>query len=189
MKRDYHSLIAQSALIACTGYLLSGPAGFVAVHFIKPQPAWHSSAMFAANYHFVQDIPYYFGLLLIGGMMMLSAAHYLQVQEDHARSKIAELVSLMFTVVFATLIFFNYICQTTFVRHLALHYKPSDDAVIAAFSMSNPMSLSWAVEMWGYGFLGVATWLLAEYYRNRNALIRYLLIGNGIMSVAGVCLP
>ena len=53
--------------------------------------------------------------------------------------------------------------------------------------MANPMSLSWVFEMWGYAFLGVATWLAAPVF-NRSRLERataVLMIANGIMSIAG----
>ncbi len=72
------------------------------------------------------------------------------------------------------------------MHHLAVHYKPEYDAAIATFSMANPMSLCWAIEMWGYAVLGVATWLMAAYYREKNNGIRMLLIANGIASLASV---
>lgn len=188
MEVDYQKLISRSALIALAGYLLSGPVGFLTVHLLKPQPAWISPVIFANNYHFIQDLPYYFGLLLIGGTVMLFVAHYLQCADHSATERFSVLVSLVLTIVFATLILFNYICQTSFVRHLALHYDPANDPAMATFSMANPMSLSWSVEMWGYGLLGVATWLLADCYRNKNDVIRYLLTGNGVISLAGIVL-
>jgi hypothetical protein len=48
------------------------------------------------------------------------------------------------------------------------------------------MSLSWAVEMWGYGILGVATWLMAGYYKEKNKIVRLLLILNGVVSIAAI---
>jgi hypothetical protein len=52
--------------------------------------------------------------------------------------------------------------------------------------MANPSSFCWANEMWGYGFLGVATWLMSVYYVNRQRWIQYLLIANGVISIIGV---
>lgn len=40
--------------------------------------------------------------------------------------------------------------------------------------------------MWGYGILGVATWLMSDYYSGKNATIRWLLITNGVVSVLTV---
>jgi hypothetical protein len=37
--------------------------------------------------------------------------------------------------------------------------------------------------MWGYAFLGIATWLMAGYYRDKNNFILALLIANGIVSL------
>lgn len=114
---------------------------------------------------------------------MLVAGHYLKYGEDDEETKFHLLVSLGWTIVFFALISFNYICQTTFVHNLALHYKPEYDSAISTFSMSNPMSLCWANEMWGYAFLGIAAWLMAGYYRDKNNFIRWLLIANGIVSL------
>jgi hypothetical protein len=186
MKSGYDKLIATGAVIGLIGYITSGPLGLMFVKFTRPQPDWVSASVFAAHYHFIQDVPYYFGLLLISGMLMIAAGHYLNYNEENKQIKFHLLLSLLFAVVFAALIFFNYICQTTFIRHLALHYKQENDSIISTFSMANPMSLSWAIEMWGYGILGVATWLMAGYYRGKNNFIRWLLILNGIVSLLSV---
>lgn len=188
MKTSYSQLISLGALIALVGYLTSGPLGFLVVSAVKPQPEWTSPATFAANYHIIQDLPFYFGFLLIGGMLMLAAGHYLNFKDDDHEKKFHLLVGMGWTIAFFALISFNYISQTTFVRHLALNYKPEHDTAIATFSMANPLSFCWANEIWGYGFLGVATWLTAGYYSGRNNLIRSLLITNGVVSVATVAL-
>jgi F0F1-type ATP synthase assembly protein I len=52
--------------------------------------------------------------------------------------------------------------------------------------MTNPMSFCWANEIWGYGFLGVATWHMSGYYSGKNNTIRTLLIANGVVSIATV---
>jgi hypothetical protein len=186
MNSNYSKLISIGAIIALAGYITSGPLGFMLVKFTTPQPGWVSAQVFAANYNFVQDIPYYFGLLLIGGMLMVATGHYLNFTEENRQTKFRLLLALLWATVFAALIFFNYICQTTFIRHLALHYKPENDAIISTFSMANPMSLSWSIEMWGYGILGAATWLMAGYYKQNNNFIRWLLILNGIVSLLSV---
>lgn len=188
MQNDYHRLIALGTLVGLAGYVLSGPGGFLLVRITQPQPAWASPAVFVENYHVVQDMPYYFGLLLIGGMLMLAAGLFLNAAEEPAKVRFHLLLALMWTTFFAALIFFNYVCQTTFVRHLALNYRPEHDPLIATFSMANPMSLAWAVEMWGYGVLGVATWLMSGYFQHRNKAIYWLLIANGAVSVLTVVL-
>ena len=182
-KLDYNRLISLGALVGLIGYLLSGPVAFMIVRLIKPQPPWVSPAVFVENYGTIQDLPFYFGFLLIGGMLMLVGGHYLNFRDNDEEKKFHLLVALGWTIVFCTLISFNYICQTTFVHNLALNYKPEYDAAIAMFSMSNPLSFCWANEMWGYAFLGIATWLMAGYYRDKSNFIRWLLIANGIVSL------
>lgn len=183
---NYHRLISLGSLIALTGYITSGPMGFLLVQTVKPHPPWKSPDVFAKNYHFIQDVPFFFGFLLTGGMLMLAAGHYLSLKRyDHER-KFHLLAAFGWTMAFFTLISFNYIIQTTFIRHLALNYKPAHDSAISTFSMSNPLSLCWANEIWGYAFLGVATWLMAAYYQEKNTLIRSLLIANGVVSIATV---
>ena len=186
MKADYSQLISLGARVALTGYVTSGPVGFLIIKAIKPQPTWTSASVFAENYHIIQDVPFYFGFLLIGGMLMLVIGHYLNFKADDPEKKFHLLVALGWTIAFFASIAFNYINQTTFVRHMALNYKPQYDYAIEIFSMANPRSFCWANEIWGYGFLGVATWLIAGYYSGRSKLIRTLLITNGVVSVATV---
>jgi hypothetical protein len=157
MKNNYARMISLGAMTALIGFVTSGPLGFLIVNLVKPQPPWVSSAEFAANYHAVQDVPFYFGFLLIGGMLMLVVGHYLHCTDGDSENRFHLLIALSWSIAFFALISFNYICQTTFVRHLALNYKPEYDFAIATFSMTNPLSFCWANEMWGYGFLGVAT--------------------------------
>jgi hypothetical protein len=182
----YSQLIRLGAIVALIGYVCSGPVGFLITTLVHPQPPWQSASLFASQYDIIQDIPYYFGLLLIGGMLMLAAGHYRIARSASDETSFHLLLSVMWSVVFAAIISFNYLCQTTFIRHLALNYRSENDILISAFSLSNPMSLSWAIEMWGYGILGVANLLLSGYYRQKNALIRSLLIANGIISIATV---
>lgn len=183
---NYRKLISLGALIALIGYVTSGPVGFMLVRAVKPQPTWVSATVFAENYHVIQDLPFYFGFLLTGGMLMLVTGHYLNYGAQEPEKKFHLLVALGWTIAFFTLISFNYVSQTTFVRHLALNYRPEYDSAISTFSMANPLSFCWATEIWGYAFLGVANWLMAGYYSGRNNLIRSLLIANGVVSVATV---
>jgi len=179
-----NNLISIGAMVALVGFVLSGPASFIIIRVVRPQPAWVSPSVFVENYHIIQDIPYYFGFLLIGGMLMVSAGHYLsETGKSDPIKRFHLLFALGWTIVFCTLISFNYICQISFVRNLALNYNPDHDVAIATFSMANPLSFCWANEFWGYGFLGIATWLTAGYYENRNNLIRILMIANGIVSL------
>lgn len=177
------SLIRVGASIGLAGYILSGAAGTLLVNQLHPQPDWVSAEVFAANYHPIQSLPFLLGFLLLGGMLLLAVGHYLNADGP---VKAYALLSMLLTTVFITLIAFNYIVQTTFLRSLALHYSADNDAAIRMFSMSNPRSLSWAIEMWGYGILGVATAFLYPYYKSQSRLTALLLLMNCIMSMVGV---
>ncbi|HET6544596.1 MAG TPA: hypothetical protein VFG46_29125 [Chryseolinea sp.] len=71
------NLISIGAMVALVGFVLSGPASFIIIRVVRPQPTWVSSSVFVENYHIIQDIPYYFGFLLIGGMLKVSVGHYM----------------------------------------------------------------------------------------------------------------
>jgi hypothetical protein len=172
------------AIATITGILLSGPLGLLLVGITHPQPEWQGASMFVEHYHFIQTIPYWLGFLLVGGYVVLMSAIYQSAEERH---RTTARIAVVFTAVFATMIFFNYMLQTTFVPALVRNYSPQYDGVISALSMSNPISLGWAIEMWGYGFLGVAMWFAAPLFR-RNKLERIiasLFIINGVISVLG----
>ncbi|HET7896081.1 MAG TPA: hypothetical protein VFL47_00375, partial [Flavisolibacter sp.] len=78
--KNHSSLISFGSVVALTGFILSGPVGFAFVQLVKPLPRWTSAADFAAHYNALQNIPYYFGFILVGGMLILSTAHYLQAE-------------------------------------------------------------------------------------------------------------
>jgi hypothetical protein len=172
------------AWLNIAGLILSGPLGLALVSIVHPSPSWQGAATYADNFHWIQTVPFFGGFALIVGYVLIFAAIY-HVADDNKRP--AAMVSVMATAAFATLIFFNYICQTTFVPALATTYQPEYDAIISAFSLANPLSLSWAIEMWGYALLGLATWFSAAIF-NQNRLERaaaLFMILNGIISIIG----
>jgi hypothetical protein len=181
-------LISFGSLLALAGFVLSGPVGFLIVNIFKPQPSWVSAEVFVSNYSPVQNIPYFFGFILVGGMLILAAGHYINAEEAKGFDKLHIMLALAWTTIFATLAFFNYICQTTFIHHLARHYRAGYATSIETFSMANPGSLSWSIEMWSYSFLGVATWLMSAFYKEKNRGIYIMLILNGIVSIVSAVL-
>lgn len=179
----FRSTIIKGAIIGLTGFLLSGPVAVGLVEWLHPQPPWISVAVYLDHYHPVQNLPYYFGFLILAGMLVLSAGHYLYYSGTEPYIKRNLLLAFALTIVFCVLIAFNYICQTTFIHNLVANYTPNYDSLIAGFTMSNPSSFCWANEMWGYGVLGLANWLTAGYYKKRNNLIYGLLVANGVISL------
>jgi hypothetical protein len=172
------------AALTVAGILLSGPIGLLAVMALSPSPAWVDAAGYAQHFHPLQTAPFFGGFFLVGGYVVLIAALYQLAEEQH---KAYALAAVMFTAAFATLIFFNYINQTTFIPALAQDYQPAYDAAVSTFSLANPLSLCWAIEMWGYALLGVATWLTAPIF-NRSRVEKItagLMIANGVVSIVG----
>jgi hypothetical protein len=149
------------AACALAAALASGPLAMLVVEATHPQPAWHSVARFAEHAHPVQTLPYFLGFFLIGGWTVtISSLHALARPDQRAMTSAA----LVFAGVYATLVALNYVVQTTFVPALVTHGDIADAPLIAAFTMAQPRSLAWGLEMWGYGFLGLATWLVAPVF-------------------------
>ena len=171
------------AALSSFGILLSGPVGLIVVSAVHPPGSWEGAAIFAGRYHPIQTFPYFCGFALVAGYVALIAALH-RIADERAQTR--TLISVVCTAAFATLIFFNYICQTTFIPALASHYRPEYDAMIGTFSFANPRSLSWSIEMWGYALFGAATWLASPVF-GRNGVERatkYLMIANGFISIA-----
>jgi hypothetical protein len=98
------------------------------------------------------------------------------------------MIAMACTGVFAALIITNYVIQTTVVPALIHASNASASGTIAASTMSNPESIGWTLEMWGYAILGVATWLMAPAVRSvtGSPLAARLFAFNGPLSIAGV---
>jgi hypothetical protein len=176
---------AVAAAMVLLGVVLSGPLAVVVIELTRPQPAWANPRIFAEHYHPLQTMPYVAGLLLVGGFVALVASlHAMARAELRGRTTIA----LVFTAVFATFVFLNYVLQTTFVPALASRDLEANGPLVAALSMVNPRSLGWCLEMWGYGFLGVATWLVAPVLSGDRLerLTAWTLVANGPVSIAPV---
>jgi hypothetical protein len=173
-----------AALGGLVGLLLSGPLAVALVNATHPQPAWSDADLFATSYHTVQILPYAGGILLVFALIFLvSSIHATAGGAERTRTGAA----LIFTSAFAAFIFFNYVAQTTFVPALAQRYEPANAPIVAALSMSNPRSLAWGIEMWGWGLFGVATWLVSPVF-DRSTLERtagLAFAANGPMSIAG----
>jgi hypothetical protein len=166
------------------GILLSGPLAVAVVNLTHPQPSWDGAALFARSYHPIQMLPYAGGIVLVAALVMLvSSLHAVAAREQRVHATGA----LVLTAAFASFILFNYVVQTTFIPDLARHYDGASAPIIATLSMANPRSLAWGIEMWGWGFLGVATWLVAPVFRGSalERATRWAFVSNGPLSVVG----
>jgi hypothetical protein len=175
-----HRTGAIAALATILGVIVSGPL----VLLLVPQPAWTGAADFAATYRPIHGLAFYGGFVLLCGLVALVATlHALADRELRARTTTA----IVFASAFAALVFFNYIVQTTFVPQLVRNYSDADASIVATFAMANPHSLAWSIEMWAYGLLGVATWLVSPVFAGATRVdraARLVFVANGAVSVA-----
>ena len=169
-----------SAVLVLTGAVLSGPVAVLVVSQVAPQPAWTGVGAFADHYSPVQALPYVLGCALLTGFVLFAAScHALAGASLRWRTS----AGLIFTGVYAALVFTNYTIQMGYIPRV-LKDRP---AYIADLTMANPSSFAWFLEMFGYAAMGVATWLVAPSFRGsrRADTIRHLLVGNGVLSIIG----
>jgi hypothetical protein len=182
-----YRLGALAALCTLLGAVLSGPGALLLVELTHPQPPWRNVQTFVMHHHPVQGLPYFLGLFLVGGFVtLLAALHAVACDEHRARSTAA----LAFGAAFSALVYLNYVLQTTLVPELARSRDPATLPLLGAITMANPRSLAWALEMWGYGLLGVATWLVAPVFHGsglERATARFF-VANGPISIVSALL-
>jgi len=178
---NQNSLLALSALAILVGAMLSGPVSTGMVMIIRPQPAWVDPAVFMSHYHWIQAIPFILGFaLLFGSCFFVAIASSIASEGLH---KTRANLALITASVYATLISFNYIIQVAYVPMLVKSNQP----MAGYLTMSNPSSVCWAIEMFGYLFQGIAFWLLSPVFRanKHGSMIQWLLVVNLILSVGG----
>ncbi|MCF8236187.1 MAG: hypothetical protein K9G67_14435 [Bacteroidales bacterium] len=170
-----------SAVITIIGILFSGPVGVLIVSMLHPQPLWHDAEVFANYYHRVQTLPFIFGFfMMIGFVLFISAIIRLA---DTEIKKIYGTMAVIYTSAYVVTIGLNYVIQAVYIPEII----EGNTELAGLLTMVNPSSFSWILEMFGYGFLGAAGWLVAPIFEGNNRMksIRYLLIVNGIISVLG----
>lgn len=179
-----HRVALLGAVLAIAGILLSGPLAAGLIHAIRPQPAWQGTAVFVEHWHPVQLLPYVCGFFFVSGCVVLVVGlHGLAPRERRPPC----LLGVVASAIGATFVLFNYVLQTTFVPALVHAARPEHDALLGALTMTNPSSLAWALEMWGYALLGLGPWLAAPVLdRGRQErAVRWLLAVNGLVGLVG----
>jgi hypothetical protein len=163
---------------------LSGPLGMWIAAAAAPQAPWTDAATFIRHYHPVQGLPFMFGFLLLVGFPALQVA--LRARARPAARPFT-LLGVVFAAVFTALIAFNYIAQTALVPAAVAR---GDGPLIGLLSMNSPAAICWAIEMFGYGFLGLASLCAIPALDGRRVdrITRLLLVTNGLFSVAGAVL-
>lgn len=177
-----YSMGTVGAMLTAAGIIASGPLAIVVVALVQAQPLWDGPALYVDSFHRIQTLPFYFGFLLVVGSILMLVSVYLL-----SRRRAAALAALIFMSIGASFAIVNYVTQTTFIPALVNVYAPELDPVITLLSMANPGSLAWALEMWGYGFMGLGTWLAAGFFGTSRLerVAKTLFILNGAVSIFG----
>jgi len=180
--RDVYRIGMLGAIFSAIGILTSGPLAVLVVALVHPQPLWNGPALFVENFHRIQTLPFYFGFLLAMGSILMLVSVYLL-----SKKRATALTALIFMSIGAAFVIFNYVTQTTFIPAVVNAYTSDLGPVVTTLSMSNPNSLPWALEMWGYGLIGLGTWLAAGFFGTSRLEIiaKALFILNGVLSVFG----
>lgn len=176
-----NKLIVLAAWTVLVGAMLSGPVGTGLLVIFAPQPAWRDAATFILNYRPVQSIPFLLGFVLMFGSCLLTAASARLVKKE--ADKVLGSLALVAVGVYSALISLNYVVQTAYVPMLVR----ANEEFVGSFTMANPSSICWGVEMFGYLFQGFAFWLVAPAFEGGRFArsVRLFLVVNLLMSVAG----
>lgn len=176
-----NDFIIIASLTIIGGALLSGPISTAMVMIFRPQPKWQDSLVFIENYHWIQTVPFLLGfVLMFGSCLFVAAAARLAGEESQ---KIMAILAMISIGVYSSLISLNYVIQAAYVPMLV----KSGQQLAGLLTMTNPNSLCWAIEMFGYLFQGLAFWLLSPlFYQGRYfKAVKLLFIINLLLSIGG----
>ncbi len=165
------------------GIVFSGLIFPVLSMLFTPQPPWHDAALFVESFHPLQTATFFCGYFLVIGSLLTFIVLYKTAPESR---KIWALSGLVINVVFTGVVFLNYIIQTTYIPYLANNNPPETATVLPVFTMANPGSFAWALEMYGWGGIGLSFIFMAFIFENINTerTLKILFLVNGICSVA-----
>lgn len=125
----------------------------------------------------IQPFATIMGFLLTPTFLVVMACIHCYASES---KKVFSLVGLSFAIIYATLISLNYFIQLTFVNQSTFD--------VSLFSMTNPQSLMWVIEVLGYFFMGLATLFAAPVFGSGRVekIIKWLFIVNGILGIGAL---
>jgi len=139
---------------------------------------------YARAFHPLQLVTYGFGFLIVfGSLGLVAALHRLAPEALRFRTALALALAASFAAVIGT----NYMLQLAVLRPNVAAGRLEGMALLA---FNNPDSITMALEMLGYGFLGLATWAVAPVFRadGLERWTRALCVANGVVSAAGTAL-
>jgi hypothetical protein len=125
----------------------------------------------------IQPFATIIGFLLTPSFLVVMVCIHCYAPE---RKKVFSLAGLSFALMYATLISLNYFIQLTFVNQSTFD--------VSVFSMTNPQSMMWVIEILGYFFMGLATLFAAPVFDSGRIekIIRWLFIINGILGIGAL---
>ena len=125
----------------------------------------------------IQPFATIIGFLLTPTFLVVMACIHCYASES---KKVFSLVGLSFAIIYATLISLNYFIQLTFVNQSTFD--------VSIFSMTNPQSMMWVIEVLGYFFMGLATLFAAPVFGSGRIekIIKWLFIVNGILGIGAL---
>lgn len=165
------------------GIVFSGLVFPVISSIFFPQPLWQDANLFIQSYHPIQTATFFCGFFLVIGSLLTFIALYFLVTKS---KRIWAFSALGINLVFTAIVFLNYIIQTTYVPYLASTNAPEAQNILVAFTMSNPGSFAWALEMYGWGGIGLSFILMAFIFEKGRyePTLKLLFWLNGVSSVA-----
>ena len=125
----------------------------------------------------IQPFATIMGFLLTPTFLVVMTCIHCYASES---KKVFSLVGLSFAIIYATLISLNYFIQLTFVNQSTFD--------VSIFSMTNPQSMMWVIEVLGYFFMGLATLFAAPVFGSGRVekIIKWLFIVNGILGIGAL---
>jgi len=164
------------------GVIFSGLVFPALSMMLCPQPPWRDAALFADSFHPLQTATFFCGYFLVIGSLLTFITLFMLAKPE---KKVWALSGLVINVVFTAVVFLNYIIQTTYVPYLAMNRPPELSAVLPVFTMANPGSFAWALEMYGWGGIGLSFIFMAFIFGKERPgpVLKGLFMVNGICSV------
>ncbi|HCY74511.1 MAG TPA: hypothetical protein DHV28_01195 [Ignavibacteriales bacterium] len=163
------------------GIIFSGLIFPVLSALITPQPKWQDAELFIKSFHPLQTATYFCGYFLVIGSLLTFIVLYTISKSER---KLLALSALIINVVFTSVVFLNYIIQTTYIPFLAINNPPEAVYVLPVFTMGNPGSFAWALEMYGWGGIGLSFIFMSFIFDKGKyeKLLKILFIVNGVSS-------
>lgn len=182
MNEQYLKFGRAAVITNMFGIVFSGLVFPLLSLIFTPQPLWRDAALFVESFHPLQTATFFCGYFLVIGSLLTFIVLYKTAPE---RLKIWALSGLVINMVFTAVVFLNYIIQTTYIPYLANNNPPETATILPVFTMANPGSFAWALEMYGWGGIGLSFIFMAYIFDNGKLarILKILFLANGISSV------